>query len=195
MFKRVRNFVVLLSALSRAGWMKLVVVVVLWASAIAAVALVISLDDSTAPVAIAHAVGDAQVRSHGGAGTARLGPEDARRIAAAALSEHGSSAFANLGRTKDGKSVSMSDVPLKEIAFIAGAWEVRSNSGSLAWDTNSAADVWLLIYRLEGVTVQADGWEGVAAVVEFGVIISDNVGTVEMVAVNTFNPNPQAPAE
>ncbi len=129
-------------------------------------------------------LGSFTVRTADAAAQPRLTREAAETIAGAAAAERLTGTISTLA-LKSGRSLRAEDLALAGSAFAPAAVEVSSSVSTFRYRSSRPADLWVFIYRADGI--EMPDWGIADGVVE--VVIDDLTGKVESADVLRYNPH------
>ncbi len=133
-------------------------------------------------------LGDFKVRTANATGQPRMTKEAASAAATAAADQGLMDTVVGLATIK-GRSLNVGDVRVAQAAFAPAAVEISSTVSTYRFLTDLPKDLWIFIYRTEGV--EMPDWGISDGVVEVEVVINDQTGQVEGAGVLRYNPNMQ----
>ena len=119
----------------------------------------------------------------------RLSEEAVRVLAGRAAENQLSKIGMNLA-SLEGAPISISQLELREMTFSASSREIASSLSSYRYGASEPADLWLVLYQVDGVDMH--DWGISNGVVEVQVVISDETGEVGAAGVLRLNPSADA---
>lgn len=133
-------------------------------------------------------LGSFKVRTANATGQPRMTGEAASSAARAAADQRLTDTIAGLA-TINGRSLRVGNLRVAQTAFAPAAVEISSSVSTFRYRTNPPEDLWIFIYRTEGV--EMPDWGISDGVVEVEIVINDQTGQLESGGVLRYNPNAQ----